>query len=210
MFRAIAKVSESKNLTQKIKQSLSSLGAQDVYIGIPEGDTGNHDDITNPQLMYILTHGVRKKEMREEMNQFMGLTPGGMPIMRDYNEFSSNMSKGMPYSAAYELYIHENGSPLWHTPPRPVLEPAIENSKDVIANQLRVAALAALSGTDPNMELQKAGMLGVNAAKDWFYNPLNKWPENAPSTVKMKKSTRPNIDSANLRNSITYVVAKKT
>lgn len=209
MIRALAKVTTTKDLTKQIQQSLQSLGQQDVYVGIPEGDVGNHEGITNPQLMYILTHGVREKSMREEMNDYMGISAGGMPIMRDFNKFLGNMEEGMPYSAAYELFLHEHGSPLWQIPPRPVLEPAISHSKDLIAKQLRQAVLAALNGQDPTQELQKAGQLGVNAAKDWFTNPLNQWPANAPSTIKQKGSDRPNVDTGNLRNSITFVVAKK-
>ncbi|WP_436663552.1 hypothetical protein ACOALA_13495 [Alicyclobacillus acidoterrestris] len=210
MFKALANVTTKSDLTKQIERSLQSLGAQQVYVGIPEGDVGNHDDITNPQLMYVLTHGVRSKSMHAEMNDYMGLTPGGMPITRGFNTFLENQSKGMPYSAAYELYIHEHGSPLWQIPPRPVLEPAINNSKEIIAKQLKQAAQDALNGADPSEGLHKAGMLGVNAARDWFYNPENKWPANSPSTVKLKGSDRPNIDTGNLRNSITYVVAKKT
>lgn len=210
MIKAFAKVTVGKDLTKQIQQSLQKLGNQDVYVGIPEGDVGDHQDITNPQLMYILTHGVRSKEMREEMNEYMGLTPGGMPIMRDFNQFSSRLSKGMPYSEAYDLYIHEHGSPLWHTPPRPILEPAIDHSKEIIAKQLKQAAQVALGGGDATDSLRKAGQLGVNAAKDWFTNPLNRWPANAEGTVKEKGSDRPNIDTGNLRNAITYVVAQKT
>lgn len=208
MIKAIAKVTTKVDLSKKLEQSLKSLGSTDVYVGIPEGDLGSHKNLSNPQLMYVLTHGVRSPEMREETDNFMGLTPEGMPIMRDFTKFESNMSKGMPYSAAYELYIRENGSPLWHTPPRPVLEPAIANSKEVIAKMLSQAAKVALSGKDPEIELHKAGQLGANAAKDWFYNPENRWPANAPSTIERKGSSRPNVDTANLRNSITYVVKK--
>jgi len=222
MLKALAKVSTQKDLTKQIEQSLQSLGSVDVYVGIPEGDVGSHEDITNPELMYILTHGVRSKEMREEMNEYMGLTPGGMPVMRDFDKFSQNMTDGMPYSAAYDLYLHENGSPLWHSPPRPVLEPSIENSKDKIAEKLSLVAKAALSGGDIHNALRVAGEYGVRVAKDWFYNPLNLWPPNSEVTIKGSKpgkngkkfikgknSARPNIDTANLRNSITYVVAKK-
>lgn len=209
MIKALAKVTKTKDLTKQIQKSLKNLGDVDVYVGIPEGDVGDHKDITNPQLMYILTHGVRSKEMREEMNEYMGLTPGGMPIMRDFNRFSENLTKGMPYSAAYDLYIHEHGSPLWHSPPRPILEPAINNGKEILAKQLKVAAKLALAGTDPILELQKTGMMAQNMAREWFVNPKNRWPENAPSTIKQKKSDRPNIDTGTLRMAITYVVAKK-
>ncbi|GLG02173.1 hypothetical protein Alches_22140 [Alicyclobacillus hesperidum subsp. aegles] len=205
MIKAMAKVTVKKDLTAEIKKSLQALAHSDVYVGIPEGDIGNHPNITNAQLMYIHTHGVRTKEMREEMNDYMGITADGMPIMRDFNRFLDNLDS-MPYSEAYDLFIHEHGSALWKIPPRPVLEPAINNSKDVIADQLKRAALAALNGGDPVPDLRKAGDIGAQAAQDWFVNPLNEWPANAPSTVKQKGSDRPLIDTENLQKSITYVV----
>jgi len=219
VLKALAKVTSSKDLTKRVRQSLQSLEKTDVYVGIPEGQDGNHPNITNAQLMYVLTHGVRRKEMRDAMDEYMGLTPGGMPIMRDFERFLTNMET-MPYSAAYQLYLYEHGSPLWRIPPRPILEPAINHYKDIIAKPLRQAAVNALDGSDPMPSLHKAGELGVEAAKDWFVNPLNMWPPNSPVTVhgskpdkhgkkfiKGKGSDQPNIDTGNLRNSITYVVA---
>ncbi|GLG01828.1 hypothetical protein Alches_18690 [Alicyclobacillus hesperidum subsp. aegles] len=205
MIKAMAKVTVKKDLTAEIKKSLQALAHSDVYVGIPEGDIGDHPNITNAQLLYIQTHGVRTKEMREEMNDYMGITADGMPIMRDFNRFLDNLDS-MPYSQAYDLFIHEHGSALWKIPPRPVLEPAIDHSKDVIADQLRQATLAALNGGDVQSQLRKAGEIGMQAARDWFVNPLNEWPANAPSTVKQKGSDRPLIDTGNLRQSITYVV----
>lgn len=206
MLKALARVTSSKDLTKQVRRSLAALAHQDVYVGIPEGQVGNHEDITNAQLLYVHTHGVRDKSMRDVMDEYMGLTPGGMPIMRDFERFLTNMET-MPYSAAYQLYLYEHGSPLWHIPPRPVLEPAIHYHRDIIARQLSAAAQAALDGQDPTPGLHKAGQLAVNVVKDWFVNPINMWPPNAPSTVERKGSDRPLIDTGNLRNSITYVVA---
>lgn len=205
MFKAFSDVKVSKDLTQQIQQSLKSLGNMDVYVGIPEGDVGTHSDVSNAELMYILSHGVRGKAMREEMDDMMQFGKDG-PYSVGFNKFLENMDGGMPYSAAYELYIHEHGSPLWNVPPRPILEPAIRKHKEKIALELRKAAETALSGQDPTAQLHKAGMLGQNVARDWFYDPENRWPENAESTIQAKGSERPNVDTGNLRNSIVYVV----
>lgn len=210
MIKAFASVASKFDKTTKLDKALRNLAKTDVYVGIPEGDTGGHEGITNAQLMYVHTHGIRTKAMQEEMNDYMGLTPNGMPIMRDFNTFSNNLTGGMAYSAAYELYIHEHGSPLWRIPPRPVLEPAISHNKEMIAKQLKQASISALGESDPTDDLHKAGMAAVNAAKNWFYNPENRWPPNSEETVKQKGSDRPLVDTGQLRNSITYVVAKKT
>ena len=109
------------------------------------------------------------------------------------------------------LYIHTNGSPANNIPPRPVVEPAIQDSKEEIGTLLKEAILKALEGdTGGAMAgMEKAGLQGENAAKGWFTNPKNNWAGNAESTIKQKGSSRPLIDTAQLRNSITYVVKKK-
>ncbi len=109
------------------------------------------------------------------------------------------------------LYIHTNGSPANHIPPRPVIEPAIQNSKEELGTLIKEAILKALEGdTSGAMAgMERAGTQGENVAKGWFTNPQNNWADNAESTKKQKGSSRPLIDTAQLRNSITHVVKKK-
>lgn len=203
MFSAIAKVSTGIDKTNEIKKILNKLARTQVYVGIPEGGERPEEQgepITNAQLLYIHTHGIRKKKMRDEMN----------PKVE---------SGEMTYSAAYQMWIQAHGSPLWHAPPRPVIEPAIEHNKEAIAKQLQKATEAALNGEDPTPELHKAGLMGQNFARGWFTNPENGWPPNSPITIngsepdedgnkfiKGKGSNKPLIDTGELRKSITYVV----
>lgn len=109
------------------------------------------------------------------------------------------------------LYIHTNGSPANNIPSRPIIEPAIQDSKEEIGTLLKEAILKALEGdTDGAMAgMEKVGLQGENAAKGWFTNPKNNWAENAESTIKQKGSSKPLIDTGQLRKSITYVVKKK-
>lgn len=190
MFGAFARVTSPVDKTGELAKRLKELSGKQVYIGIPEGSENNRPtvsgDITNAELLYIHTHGVRRKEMREEMNP--------------------KIEGGMKYSKAYQLWIQTHGSPLWHSPPRPVIEPAIQYHKDIIAKQLRKVLEAVLNGGNADQELQKVGMLGQNIVRDWFTNPANGWPSNAESTVQMKGSDRPLINQGELRKSITYVV----
>lgn len=191
MFKAVANVTTGLDNTNKIKQLLNDLAHKQVYVGIP--DDGNNDrpdsGITNAELLYIHTHGVRAKDMRDEMKP--------------------SIESGTLYSKAYQMYIHEHGSPLWQSPPRPVLEPAIENSKEIIAKQLKKVLGAALDGKDPAPELERAGMLGQTIVQEWFTNPSNGWVPNAPSTIAKKGSDMPLIDTGELRKSITYVVVSE-
>lgn len=106
------------------------------------------------------------------------------------------------------LFIHTNGSPLKGIPARPVIEPAIENKKDKVADKLKVAMNKALEGDEAGARksLEAAGMYGQNIARGWFTNPDNGWPPNAESTIKAKGSDKPLIDTGEMRKAITYVV----
>jgi hypothetical protein len=109
------------------------------------------------------------------------------------------------------LYIHTNGSPMKHIPPRPVIEPAIMDSANnaLITEQLQKAVEAALDGKDATVYLNRAGQAAENAARGWFSNPKNGWAPNAPSTIRRKHSDRPLIDTGELRKSLTHLVVEE-
>jgi hypothetical protein len=177
----------------KVAEALRVLQRQDVMVGIPEEKSSREEDgdINSAELLYIHTHGIRRRSMRREMKR--------------------NMDAGMTYSAAYELYIRTHGSPLWHAPPRPVLEPAIDAHRDEIAEQLQKAALLALDGSSRGTlaALKRAGMTGQNVARAWFVDEQNNWPENADATIAAKGSSRPLIDTGTMRKSIVYVLRER-
>ena len=106
------------------------------------------------------------------------------------------------------LYIQSHGSPLWHIPPRPVLEPSVEANKEPIAKQLQGAVTASIDGNKVGVDqaLHRAGFVAENAAKRWFEDPKNGWPPNSPRTIAQKGSDSPLIDTGEMRKSITHVV----
>jgi hypothetical protein len=178
-----------------LANAVSSLAKKEVLVGIPaehsSRQTPSDDNINNAELLYIQSHGVRKAEMRKEMQQ--------------------HIDAGKKYSEAHSLYIQSHGSPLWHIPPRPVLEPSIEASKEPIAKQLQGAAVAAIDGNQQEVDnaLHRAGIVAENAAKAWFENPQNGWPPNSPKTIAKKGSDSPLIDTGEMRKSITHVVRNR-
>lgn len=170
---------------------LKKLEALRACVGITAEDTERKDDgINNASLLYIQTHGVRKKSMRVEMQ--------------------ADMDKGFKYSEAFSMYIHAHGSPLWQIPPRPAIEPAIKDAKKQIAKRIGYAAHAAIDGNDAEMErwMDSAGMYGEKASRNWFESPKNNWPPNAPSTIRRKGSDVPLIDTGELRKSIKHVTRR--
>lgn len=114
-------------------------------------------------------------------------------------------------SNAELAFIHTKGSPLRGIPARPIIEPAIEDNKEQVAELIKKSAQKALDGNKEGAieSLERVGMQGQNIVRAWFTNPKNNWVPNSLKTIKLKGSTRPLIDSGELRKSITYVVRKR-
>lgn len=106
------------------------------------------------------------------------------------------------------LFIHTNGSPAKGIPARPVLEPAIEANKERVAEMLGKAIDVATSGKKEEVvpALERAGQYGENICKGWFTNTANGWKPNSPETIERKGSSRPLIDTGEMRKSITHIV----
>lgn len=191
MFQAFANVTSSIDRFQDIQRSLQELAKKDVLVGVPEASSNRKDssEVTNAELVYMHTHGVRKLSMRQENQE--------------------HMDRGAHYSQAYEMYMQTHGSPLWNSPPRPVIEPAIEANKEEIGGLLREALTNALDGRPFEVALKKAGMKGQNVVRAWFVDPRNGWAPNSPVTIARKGSERPLIDTGEMRKAITYIVRDK-
>ena len=175
----------------EMTKALEKLSRKQALVGVPEETSTRPEDgdkINNAELLYILSHGVRKRAMREEMQK--------------------NIDSGMAYSKAHSLYLQEHGSPLWQIPPRPVLEPGIKSRQGAIAKQLAGAVTAAIHDDEHGVDqcLHQAGQIGEDGAKAWFENPANQWPPNSPKTIQKKGSDAPMIDTGEMRKSITHVV----
>ena len=182
---------------------LKVVAGMEVYVGIPEVMSRREmrkeerktkgEALGNAQIAFLMTHGVRSLSMRQEMEP---------------------TEKESGYGVALQMYIHSHGSPLHSIPARPIIEPAIEaeDNKEAIAKELGLAAKSVLDKKPgkAKIHLKRAGMTGRNAAVEWFTDPRNNWPPNAPSTIKEKGSERPLIDTGALRASITYVVKGET
>jgi hypothetical protein len=168
---------------------LAGLQKRHIYVGIPQAENSRKSGgIGNAELLYIHTHGIRRKSMIAEMDR--------------------SMAAGMKYSAAFSLYIQSHGSPLWHSPPRPVLEPAIEANKEKIAREFKKIYTACSNGDAEGMEraIVRTGLAAQNICRGWFTDPRNNWPPNSPVTIARKGSERPLIDTGSMRKAITYVV----
>jgi hypothetical protein len=121
-------------------------------------------------------------------------------------EMQPEIDKGTKYSIALQMYLHEHGSQIYQVPARPIIEPAIDNAKADIADEMKKALEAALNGDDYMHLLDNAGQFARDEVKNWFTNPANGWAPNAPSTIKAKGSSQPLIDTGKLRQAISYTI----
>lgn len=186
-------------MSPEVKEVLQKLGQMDVLVGVPEEKSsrpegaigGNYANskITNSELIYIHTHGIRQRSMIAEMQPNVN---------------------ALGYNAAFQMYLQAHGSPLWQSPPRPIIEPAIEKkeNKRILGEELGKAAQKALEGDaqSAQAQLEITGMTAQNIVRGWWDDPENNWPANTEETIENKGSSKPLVDTGELRKSITYIV----
>lgn len=108
-------------------------------------------------------------------------------------------------------FIHTYGSPKRNIPPRPFIEPAIEQSRTrkEITKLLQSAAIKAIEGDTSAAlaDMHEAGICGENAVKDYI-GSSNLTP-NSEATIKRKGSSAPLIDTDSLHSSVTHVIEER-
>jgi len=111
-------------------------------------------------------------------------------------------------------YIHDNGAPEANIPARRFMRPGMNSIKGKVAKVLGGAAKAAMdSNTDAiDQGLNKAGLLAQNSIRKVINDGVD--PPLAESTLAARRrrgrtGTKPLIDTAQLRNSISYVIRNK-
>jgi hypothetical protein len=130
----------------------------------------------------------------------VGFPSGTAPRARRRGQAPTEMNN------ATLAYIHNNGSPARNIPARPFLEPGIRSIEVQAAEILRDAARRELAGEPGALErgLNRVGLLAQGAVQQRIvegpFVPL------APTTVRRKGSSRPLIDTGQMRQSVTYVI----
>lgn len=162
-----------------ILAALQELGKTDVMVGIPHGEPRSDSGLTNAEI----------------------------------------------------AYTQENGSPLQNIPERPFLVPGVEAVQDQIADRLGKAAMAALDGSPAGVvrQLNAAGMIAQNSVRATInsgeFEPLalstirkraRKGRKGARKYLKQLEQgpadsnlVKPLIDTAQMRNSVTYILRDK-
>ena len=138
------------------------------------------------------------REMAEAIKQMNGRVEVGVPA-------SASGDKGV--SLALIAAVHEFGSLDGRIPQRSFLRPAIEKNLEAFKRITFDSLVKVAEGRMPlSTAFGRLGQAAVSAVKTEMttgsYVPLK------PATIKRKGSSRPLIDTGNLRQSITYVVTE--
>lgn len=178
--KTFCKVAKKLDKSGDIFNALQEVDAQSILAGIPEGDAPRP----------VVEAGIPESFF------------SGKPHQTKQTSLPSN---------AELAYIHSKGAPMHNIPARPFMEPSIEKNKDTIAKLQGNIIRAALEGKVDivNTGSQRLGMYIATEAKRYFTDESNGWAPNAPSTIARKGSDQPLIDTAALRNAITYVLESK-
>lgn len=108
--------------------------------------------------------------------------------------------------------IQEFGSEKNNIPPRSFLRMPIERkSKEIMRQASKGSTKAKIAAGDIDGALENIGVIAEGIVQDAFSSSgFGQWPENAPSTVAAKGSSKPLIDTGQLRRSITSDVVKRS
>lgn len=122
--------------------------------------------------------------------------------------------KSKEMTNAQLAYIHDKGSPSQNIPARPFQDPGIMRANDKISERMKQVAKDALEG---NWQKVKAGLMAVGLiAQSSIRARINEGipPPLKPRTIAARKrkgrtGTVPLINTAQLRNAITFVLRRK-
>jgi phage gpG-like protein len=122
--------------------------------------------------------------------------------------------KGDPINNATLAAIHDKGSPSQNIPARPFMEPGIKSVGTKIEQKLLSAGQAVLEG-DSNkaaQRLEETGLIAQNGLRAMVNSNIQ--PPLKPATLAARRrrgrtGERTLVDTASMRNSLTYVVKDK-
>ncbi len=200
-----------------LMKALAGLKRQSVLVGVPADSAGRREEtamepgagtpptntITNAELAYLHTFGAtigmpaRTQTVYRALKHSGEFARGGRFVKRAKATYATEHAV-----AAYTITI----------PPRPFLEPGIHYAQDAIAQRMGQAltAAVALKPDAVRMALEAAGLVAQRAVMRVFDSSEGFAPLAASTLASRRRrgrtGTKPLVDTAQLRNAITYVV----
>jgi len=179
-----------RSIAEKQIKKLVEQAKESVYVGYVEGPKHQDSHLTNAEIAYLNTNGVRPLQASRDIKN----------IQQDVGE----------YSLALQAYIRSKGDPKWRIPPRPFIEPGINYGKDQIVKYLLQYVDKCLDGNEvgSNNSKERVGQAAVNAIRKFIRDyPANGLAPNAPSTIAEKGEDHPLVGkTGELMRNLTYVI----
>jgi hypothetical protein len=116
-------------------------------------------------------------------------------------------SSGEELNNAQLMAIHEYGAPEHHIPERSIFRYTFAKEKAFHDDARKLAKKVGEEAITPTMAVNLLGAKARDELRQSFTD--GHLTPNAPSTIRQKKSSRPLIDTGQLRQSITWVVNGK-
>lgn len=179
-----------RSLAEKQIRKLVNEAKESVYVGYVEGPKHQDSHLTNAEIAYLNTMGVRP-----------------LKASRDIKEIQENLGN---YSMALKAYIRDKGDPMWRIPPRPFLEPGVNYGRRQIVKYLLEYVDKFLDGNEVESvnSKERVGQVAINSIRKFIRDyPANGLAPNAPSTIKEKGEDHPLVGkTGELMRSLTYVI----
>lgn len=112
---------------------------------------------------------------------------------------------GAPVDMADIAMFNELGTST--SPPRPFLRQTVDDNEDKINEFCKRAAKSIAKGSNAETELKKMGAFGVSLVQEKIGN--GSFIPNSSTTIKLKGSDKPLIDTGQMRQSVHYVIKRK-
>lgn len=120
----------------------------------------------------------------------------------------NSIHKDSKINMATLFALHVYGVPTRGIPQRDPLRPPLIANAQRYTDLLAIGLKNALSdGTDPKIVYEKIGIVATNDVKDYFIT--GNFKALSEKTIKAKGSSKPLLDTGELRNSISYEVRQK-
>lgn len=195
MIKAEVRTAGKDSVTRALLKLSSRLakGKTKVLVGVPSGSGKSEDGTTMVMIAAVNEFGARIKH------------PGGTSYGYKTKQDAENGKVSFLESGTGFMELGKTGPHEIVIPARPFLHPAITENSAAFRRlaELRMRDII-LGKIEMDVLLKQMGELGVSFTKEKIDSIQS--PPNAESTKRKKKSSKPLIDTGNLRASITYLI----
>jgi hypothetical protein len=198
--RMLSKNTDADLLLRKFKDEILKIRTLKVNVGIPK-EYERHDFSSGKK--------AKKRDQIKDLIETERLLSETRKAIRRNDQMLPSFKPSLNNSE--EKYIadiawkNEKGSFAEHIPARPFGSTMIPRYKEKIKKVVKNEFKAYLEGKqDLTQVFNRIGLSGQKFMQDNLKN--GNWKPNSPTTVRIKGSSKPLIDTGQMRQSITYIV----